>query len=99
VVFEDLLAGPGNYERFNYTAVDVTANNPKFDPNVFTAAIPVGWLVSDQRTTPAREYVTMDDGTEQDIHTGVGMPHVHAGVAERPDGNTPDQASHGSAFW
>jgi len=99
VVMEDLSAGQGSYIRYNYQAADAIANDPKFNPDVFTAKIPTGWLVGETQNGVRRDYVTKEDGSQQEIHSGIPMPHVHAGVAVRPDGDTPAVASERNAGW
>jgi RNA polymerase sigma factor (sigma-70 family) len=87
------------YQRYNFRAEDVIANDPNFDPVIFQAAIPTGWVVSDDRTTTRRSYVTMEDGTEQEIVKGSIMPHIKAGIATRPDGDDPPIATSPRAAW
>ena len=90
---------PRSTLRYNFEAEDAAANDPKFDSSVFTAKIPTGWLVSDVRNDSRKDYVLMDDGSHVEIHSGVAMPFMHAGVDTRPDGDTPVAATAGGAAW
>jgi hypothetical protein len=90
---------PDGYGRWTYQASDVIVNNPKFDASIFRPKIPSGWLVTDDRTQTSRNYVTREDGSELETHRGVGLPRMKAGVATRPDGETPAIVSDPRAAW
>jgi hypothetical protein len=89
----------GSYIRCNYRAVDVVVNDPKFDPAVLQATIPTGWVVDDVRGKTRRTYVTMEDGSEMELHVGSVMPHMKAGVATRPDEPGPAITRDPAAAW
>jgi hypothetical protein len=75
---------PDEYWRFNYSAAAAVANDPKFDPSIFTATIPAGYVVGDQREN-RRDYLIMPNGTEDDLHRGDVLPNVKPGRPQRPD--------------
>jgi RNA polymerase sigma factor (sigma-70 family) len=76
-------ASPGTYMRYTYTAADAVANDPKWDPSIFSAPIPNGYFVSDRRGEP-KGYVAQR-GNDIPIHTGDVVPYVRPGEAQRPD--------------
>jgi hypothetical protein len=96
-IIQEDLAQQGSYERYNYHAEDAVANESQFDPAIFKADIPIGWIVADDRQPKRRSYVTMEDGTELEIHTGDTMPQIEADIAKRPDGLPA--AVYGPAWW
>jgi hypothetical protein len=73
---------PG-YSRLSYRAIEVVVNDPKFDANIFQTKIPIGYLVTDVRTSTRRDYLLLDDGIEKDLHRGDTLPQPHP--ATRPD--------------
>ncbi len=89
----------GSYDRYDYRADDVTANDPAFDAAVFRPTVPTGWIVTDNTHQPPREYVKMPDGTELEIHTGSTMPRVPAAEDKRPDGPGPAITRDPRAWW
>jgi len=92
-------APPDGYERWTYQASNVIVNDLRFDASIFRPKIPIGWLVADDRTQTRRSYVTMEDGSELELHKGSVMPQMEAGVATRPDGDTPAILSDPRAWW
>jgi RNA polymerase sigma factor (sigma-70 family) len=89
----------GSYVRYNYRAGDVAVNDPKFDAAIFTATIPTGWSVDDDRTPTRRSYVIMENGKEMELHEGSVMPRIKAGVATRPDEPGPAITRDPRAWW
>ncbi|MGA2231436.1 MAG: sigma-70 family RNA polymerase sigma factor [Tepidisphaeraceae bacterium] len=78
----------GQYRRYNYHAVDAVANDPHFDPAIFQATIPVGYLVNDQTSGKRQLYVVMPDGTKNVIEPGNRLPYnIPVSPATRPDGD------------
>src|ERR1700749_3956638 len=52
------------------------------------ATIPVGWIVSDERTSPVVSYVLMPDGSHSPIIVGKPLPWSSVvGADHRPDGS------------
>jgi RNA polymerase sigma factor (sigma-70 family) len=94
---EEDVPNMGSYRRYDYRAEDAVANDPHFDTAIFTAAIPSGWIVNDVRQPVRRTYVTNEDGTQLEIHTGDALPRMKAGIAQRPDG--PATQISGPAAW
>ena len=94
---EEDVPNMGSYRRYDYRAEDAVANDPHFDPAIFIAAIPSGWMVNDLRQPARRTYVTNEDGTQLEIHVGDAMPRMKADTAQRPDG--PATHFSGPAAW
>jgi RNA polymerase sigma factor (sigma-70 family) len=94
---EEDVPNMGAYRRYDYRAEDAVANAPHFDPAIFSATIPPGWLVDDVSKPERKSYVTMEDGTTLEIHKGSFLPRVKAGFAKRPDGEAV--VIPGGAWW
>jgi RNA polymerase sigma factor (sigma-70 family) len=77
-------AGKDAYCRFNYTAASAVANDPKFDPAIFTPKIPAGYVVADLREN-RQNYLVMQDLTKHELHRGDILPNVKPGKLQRPD--------------
>jgi hypothetical protein len=68
--------------------VDAVANDPHFDPAIFQATIPVGYLVNDQTSGKRQLYVVMPDGTKNVIEPGNRLTYnIPVSPATRPDGD------------
>jgi hypothetical protein len=79
----------GDFTRYTTTISKVTVNDPAFDASIFTAKIPMGWLVTDERTKPRRIYLKMPDGSQLETRQGVSIPEIRPNPATRPDGDDP----------
>ncbi len=79
------MPGPTpQYYRYTYKAADAVANDPKFDPAIFTAKFPQGYFVSSDAEQHA-SFVVREDATLQEVPLHTALPRVKRLPATRPD--------------
>lgn len=80
----DVRGSAGSRDRYTYTAEDVIANDPKFDPAIFTLHFASGFLVNKAVGNGYEGYVVREDGTTRPSSRGTAITE-RVGTHEIPE--------------